>query len=364
MAKLALCMIVKNETRVLERCFDSVRPFIDTWCISDTGSTDGTQALITEYWAKHGIPGKLIEDPWEREDLNRTRAVMEAGKLASHVLWIDADEVLRADAGFKMPAVFTHDIHEITVNYSAHEYARPQILSGGRPWYWKGRVHPELKCDELDTTITLLPGIKCIPEPSGSSWDDPDKFKKHAALLELDVKEDPTNPRLWYYLAQSYRDCENSLEARRCYMQRAEMHHGWVEETWSALYEAGKAAEKAELPASIVVSHYMDAWRYRPTRAESLFRLGRYLRLRSEWMAGALFLQKGLEIPFPTTDRLFVETHVYEWQLLDELILCHYYLGNKAEAQRLMTRMRYKNIPEDQKKRILIDNAGWVKRMR
>ena len=40
---LCLCMIVKNETRVLPRCFGSLAPYIDYWVISDTGSTDGTQ---------------------------------------------------------------------------------------------------------------------------------------------------------------------------------------------------------------------------------------------------------------------------------------------------------------------------------
>ena len=40
---LCLCMIVKNESRVIERCLSAVRPLIDYWVISDTGSTDGTQ---------------------------------------------------------------------------------------------------------------------------------------------------------------------------------------------------------------------------------------------------------------------------------------------------------------------------------
>jgi len=43
---ICLCMIVKNEAAVIERCLASVRPLIDTWVISDTGSTDGTQDLI------------------------------------------------------------------------------------------------------------------------------------------------------------------------------------------------------------------------------------------------------------------------------------------------------------------------------
>ena len=39
-------MIVKNERSVIERCLNSVKPWIDMWVIADTGSTDGTQEIV------------------------------------------------------------------------------------------------------------------------------------------------------------------------------------------------------------------------------------------------------------------------------------------------------------------------------
>jgi hypothetical protein len=36
--RVSLCMIVKNEAEVIERCFASVRHLIDHWVICDTGS--------------------------------------------------------------------------------------------------------------------------------------------------------------------------------------------------------------------------------------------------------------------------------------------------------------------------------------
>ena len=45
-ATIALVMIVKDEAHVVTEAFESVRAFIDSWCIVDTGSTDGTQDLI------------------------------------------------------------------------------------------------------------------------------------------------------------------------------------------------------------------------------------------------------------------------------------------------------------------------------
>lgn len=51
-ADLSLCMIVKNEERVLARCLDSVAALTPEIIIVDTGSTDGTLATAARYGAK------------------------------------------------------------------------------------------------------------------------------------------------------------------------------------------------------------------------------------------------------------------------------------------------------------------------
>ena len=47
---ICLNMIVKNESAIIRRLFDSVLPIIDTYCICDTGSTDNTKEIIDEYF--------------------------------------------------------------------------------------------------------------------------------------------------------------------------------------------------------------------------------------------------------------------------------------------------------------------------
>ena len=56
---LCLVMIVKNESKVIKRCIDSVKDYIDNWVIVDTGSTDGTQKLIIDIMDEYGIKGEL-----------------------------------------------------------------------------------------------------------------------------------------------------------------------------------------------------------------------------------------------------------------------------------------------------------------
>lgn len=92
-------MIVRNESRVIARALASAIPWIDTWLICDTGSTDGTQDIIREQLAS--IPGELHEVPWINFGHNRTQAIQLARTKADYLLILDA---ATWGAGFPYPA--------------------------------------------------------------------------------------------------------------------------------------------------------------------------------------------------------------------------------------------------------------------
>src|ERR1700733_6819656 len=89
---LTLTMIVKDEAKTLARTLASVRPFIDRWVILDTGSTDGTQALVRRELA--AVPGELHEEPFVDFSTSRNRALDLAGEATEFVMWLDADDEL------------------------------------------------------------------------------------------------------------------------------------------------------------------------------------------------------------------------------------------------------------------------------
>ena len=49
MVTISLCMIVKNEERILKRCLDSLEGLMDEIIIVDTGSTDATKKIAAAY---------------------------------------------------------------------------------------------------------------------------------------------------------------------------------------------------------------------------------------------------------------------------------------------------------------------------
>ncbi len=86
MATVSLCMIVRNEEKVLTRCMDSVRGIADEICITDTGSTDKTREIAAQY-------GTVQVFPW-CDDFSAARNFSFAQARMDYTLWLDADDVL------------------------------------------------------------------------------------------------------------------------------------------------------------------------------------------------------------------------------------------------------------------------------
>ncbi len=86
MTTVSLCMIVRNEEKVLARCLDSVRGIADEICITDTGSTDKTREIARKY-------GTVQVFPW-CNDFSAARNFSFAQARMDYTLWLDADDVL------------------------------------------------------------------------------------------------------------------------------------------------------------------------------------------------------------------------------------------------------------------------------
>ena len=66
MAGISLCMIVKNEEKVLGRCLESAKRLADEIVIVDTGSEDRTREIARQYTSR------VYEIPW-RDDFSQAR---------------------------------------------------------------------------------------------------------------------------------------------------------------------------------------------------------------------------------------------------------------------------------------------------
>ena len=69
--KIVLNMIVKNESNIIERLLKSVYKLIDGYCICDTGSTDNTIDIITDFFNKKEIKGYVLKHKFKNFGYNR-----------------------------------------------------------------------------------------------------------------------------------------------------------------------------------------------------------------------------------------------------------------------------------------------------
>lgn len=328
---VCLNMIVKDEAKVIRRCLDSVRPFIDAWAIVDTGSSDGTQELVRELLAD--LPGALIERPWRDFGHNRTEALEHARGRADYLLIIDADEVLLPAEGFRLPELTAdaymtvHEAGDSGTRFYLHQLVRSEL-----PWRFEGVLHEVIVCDEPHR-VERLEGIVCKGHFDGARNEDPQaKYERDAEVLEGVLEVDPDNARYVFYLAQSYRDAGRLDDAIRTYRRRAAMG-GWDEEAWYAAFQVAVLLERQGGDFAPALEAYLAAYQRRPCRAEPLCELARHYRLAGDHVLAHLFAARAHATPLPD-DVLFLDASVYAWRSLDELSIAEYWTGRYEASLR------------------------------
>ncbi|HEX2580018.1 MAG TPA: glycosyltransferase [Rhabdochlamydiaceae bacterium] len=326
-------MIVKNESRVIEKCLSSVKPLIDYWVIVDTGSSDNTKEIIQE--TMKGIPGELHERPWINFAHNRNEALALAKNKGDYVLLIDADEVLQYSKNFYFPPL-EKDFYFILVRQvGAADAKRNGLINNHLNWKWEGVLHEVITCPEAKSW-EVLQGIRNLcnthaPNTSGRSKEsEPLKYLRDAKVLEKALKDEPNNSRYAYYLGISYVAAGKYELAKKSFEKRIALPSPDIQETYAAFYNLGLVQEKLnELDAALET--LFKAHALRPARAEPLFQAAKIYRKKNNVLLGYLLAKYALSIPYPVEDAC-VEYVVYDHTLLIEFANCALLLGKFQEG--------------------------------
>ena len=86
-ATLSLCMIVRDEAELLPRCLAAVRGLWDELRVVDTGSRDGTVAILLAEGAT------VVHRAWD-DDFSAARNAGLEGAIGDWILCLDADEIV------------------------------------------------------------------------------------------------------------------------------------------------------------------------------------------------------------------------------------------------------------------------------
>jgi glycosyltransferase involved in cell wall biosynthesis len=347
MASLCLCMIVKDESAVIERCLRSVRDLIDYWVICDTGSTDGTQELIAA--VLEGVPGELHERPWVDFGHNRTETLRFARGKGDYLLLLDADWTFEADPGaldgLTADVYLVRHVHNPSGDF---ELYNRHLVRGDIDWRYVGAAHEYIEADR-ETSEARLDRARIVNWADGGVGRER-RWRRDVELLEKDLVRDPGNLRSLFYLAQTHRDLGETPRAIELYERRASLG-GWDEEVYYSLYQAGVLRAGEDWPAAAIA--LMRAWEYRPRRAEALYQLVRGLRERDIHQTAYALARRGIRIKQPG-DILFVEPWVYRWGLLFEFSISAYWAGDPRSALSACDRLlKLPDLPESDREQTI-----------
>ena len=245
---ICLNMIVKNEAHIIKETFDNILQYIPLsyWVISDTGSTDGTQQVIKDYFMTKNIDGELFQDEWRDFGYNRTLALQYANKKTDYLFIFDADDSIHGN--FKLPEndLLDNEMYNLKFGGDSVAYVRPLLINNQLEWRFNGVLHEFLTCVSKNVEGTTLNGDYYIESGrKGSRSKDPYKYKKDAEILKKAYYSDLEKPdkglsnRYAFYCAQSYKDSGMVKESIEWYKLVADKIDTWVQERYYSCFILG-----------------------------------------------------------------------------------------------------------------------------
>ena len=345
--RIILLTMIKNENRIIKRMIESSLAAVDAVCVCDTGSTDNTIEVLTEYFAGFKVPAKIFNGPehlWKNFGYNRSQSFLSAVKFCEELGWdaehtyalaLDADMQLVVQPAFQKSNLTAVGYKMIQKSH-ALEYYNTRFMKIGHPWKCVGVTHEYWDGGQTDTIGMDQMYISDIGD--GGCKDD--KFERDVRLLEQGLVESPNNPRYLFYLAQSYKDNKQLDKAIELYKRRIDAG-GWYEEIWYSMYAIMKLyAEKGDVPQAEMWGQ--KAYEFHNKRAENLLFLCRLFKDKRQYYKAWHYYQLGSAIPKPN-DMLFIETDCYDRNFDFERTIIHDYVFPHKKRESVDYSLTYYN---------------------
>lgn len=382
-------MIVKNEVHGIARTLQSAKPFVDRWCILDTGSTDGTPEIIRAEMA--GVPGDVLSAPFV--DFATTRNLMLDGakKLGANppefLLLLDADDILEGGEALRAWLGAWHEeaerlpLRRITIPEGAKMIERDGSLVvppeecqieivppeeafmvsmsegstvwssarvvrasavGPAGWHYEGVVHEALVHPSGRQPTITIPGVSIRHDPPPQSIEARRaRWERDVEALRAVVTKDPKDGRALFYLARTLRQLERREEAQRAFSDRIALG-GWREEVFEALMESARLFLYPEDQVTALLSAHAHS----PHRAEPLVALAEYFRFFDQHGPAFTFAHRATELVYPATG-LFVDRECYTWRAEALAGISGWYVGEYWRGEEACRRALAAGPPPD-----------------
>lgn len=331
MKKLKLCVyaIAKNESQFVDRWVDSMSE-ADKIYVLDTGSTDDTVEKLRNRGVE--VLVKKIE-PW-RFDVARNESLKMVSDEYDICVCTDLDEVFEKGWYQEMVNSWNENTTRLSYNYiwNFDSYGKPGTsfyidkTHANKAYKWVNPVHEVLvPINNINEVISVSNALlKHYPDPLKSRGS-------YLGLLELSVKEDPTNDRNMHYLGREYmfkKEYEKSIETLLKHLDLP--NSKWKDERAASMryiarsYIALKKIDDA-------IDWYKNAIIEAPYLREGYTELGYLYYKNKDYKHSKYYLEMALNITSkPNT--YICEAFAYNETIYDILSIDSYYVGDLKSA--------------------------------
>jgi glycosyltransferase involved in cell wall biosynthesis len=254
---ISLCMIVKNEERVLGDCLASILPYVEEVIVVDTGSTDRT----VEIAEAAGPKVKVFHFPWGN-DFSEARNVSLSHATMDWVLWMDADDTILPECGAKLHelAMLAEDrvtgfILQVHIPPAPGEHGftvvdHVKLFRNGLNLRFEGRIHEQILepiyrmggTIERSDLYVVHSGYDYSPEGQKR------KRERDLTILDLELAERPDFAFLHYNRGMTFhhlKQHEQAISALERYLELTEGHESTTRKVYALL--AGSHLELRQL---------------------------------------------------------------------------------------------------------------------
>ena len=329
MPTISLCMIVKNEEMHIARCLDSVAKLVDEIVIVDTGSTDKTVEIVSNYTSN------IYSHSWT-DDFSDARNYSFSKASMDYCMWMDADDILeetQQDKFLQLKQSLSSDTDMVMMKYHtafdeagtpSFSYFRERWIRNCHDYRWLGAVHE-----------VIPPSGKVIYSDIAISHKklnagNPDRNLKIYQKLLADQKT--LEPRQQYYYGRElyyHKQYEEAISVLEQFLLAPE---GWVENKIEACSICancyfGLGQEQSGL-ATLLRSMSFDL-----PRAELCCEIGKYFLEQGNYHNAVYWYETALNRPKNEYSGGFVLSDCYDYIPLLQLCVCYDKMGNKQKAK-------------------------------
>ena len=333
-------MIVKNEAKVILRLLQSVAPWVDDYVICDTGSTDNTPQLITEFFEQKHIPGLIFHEPFIHFEHNRNVALRRAVEVSrsNYLLLVDADMelIVRPNCSI-LRELGDHDYYQLVQGSNSFRYLNTRIIRRDAGFTYHGVTHEYMDVP-TGASLGYIHSKDVFVHDIGDGGSKGNKLQRDIRLLEEGLEREPDNVRYHFYLANTYREAGKMEQAIAMYKRRIQLG-GWEEEIFMSYYSLGKCYSHMGREDEAVAA-WLNAYQAHPRRLESLYELTRHYRCRSKHHLAAMCYEQARRSQQSHSCNpeqfLFAELDVYRYLFDVERLISGYYIGGGENVDQLL----------------------------